>query len=118
MTNAEAISLIEIAIAEVEWEYPISYAAAFDKAIEALRAQPENTISLPCKVGDTVFGIKRVGRGLKVVKGLVSEIYFVGDMEMVIVLRGYCRGKWNETIFGTKEEAEAELARRNGGAAE
>lgn len=36
MTNEEAIKIIEIARAEIEWEYPMDYAAAFDKAIEAL----------------------------------------------------------------------------------
>ena len=39
MTIKEAIKTIEIAIAEVEWIYPIDYAAAFDVAISALRAQ-------------------------------------------------------------------------------
>jgi len=39
MTNKEAIEIIEIAIKEVEWEYPMDYAAAFDIAIEALEKQ-------------------------------------------------------------------------------
>ena len=36
MTNKEAIEIIKAARAEVEWEYPMEYAAAFDKAIDAL----------------------------------------------------------------------------------
>ena len=36
MTNKEAIDIIKIARAEVEWEYPMNYAVAFDKAIKAL----------------------------------------------------------------------------------
>lgn len=36
MTNAQAIKLIKSAQAEVEWEYPMDYAAAFDLAIKAL----------------------------------------------------------------------------------
>ena len=36
MTNKEAIETIKIALAEVEWEYPMDYAAAFETAIEAL----------------------------------------------------------------------------------
>lgn len=36
MTNEEAIKIIEIARAEVEWEYPMDYAAAFDRALKAL----------------------------------------------------------------------------------
>ena len=40
MTREEAIEIIKIARAEVEWEYPMDYAAAFDKAIEALEQEP------------------------------------------------------------------------------
>ena len=38
--NQDAIRIIKTAIAEVEWEYPMDYAAAFDKAIEALEQEP------------------------------------------------------------------------------
>ena len=36
MINKEAIKVIEIAIAEVEWDYPLDYAVAFETAIKAL----------------------------------------------------------------------------------
>ena len=36
MKPQEAIETIKIALAEVEWEYPMDYAAAFETAIEAL----------------------------------------------------------------------------------
>lgn len=36
MNNQEAIEIIKIAVAEVEWNYPMEYAAAFDMAIGAL----------------------------------------------------------------------------------
>ena len=36
MTNQEAIDIIKTAIAQVEWDYPMDYAAAFDMAIKAL----------------------------------------------------------------------------------
>lgn len=36
MTHQEAIETIKIAIAEVEWYYPMEYAIAFESAIEAL----------------------------------------------------------------------------------
>ena len=42
----EAIKTIKIAIAEVEWNYPMDYAIAFETAISALEKQipkkPEN----------------------------------------------------------------------------
>ena len=36
MTIREAIEIIKVAQAEVEWEYPMDYAAAFDVAIECM----------------------------------------------------------------------------------
>ena len=39
MTAEEAIKTIQVAIAEVEWEYPMEYAIAFETAIEALEKQ-------------------------------------------------------------------------------
>ena len=39
MTAEEAIKTIQVAIAEVEWEYPLDYSVAFETAIEALEKQ-------------------------------------------------------------------------------
>ena len=39
MTNKEAIGIMKIAISEVEWDYPMDYAVAFEMAIEALEKQ-------------------------------------------------------------------------------
>ena len=39
MTSEEAIKTIQVAIAEVEWEYPLDYSVAFETAIEALEKQ-------------------------------------------------------------------------------
>ena len=39
MTAEEAIKTIQVAIAEVEWEYPLDYSIAFKTAIEALEKQ-------------------------------------------------------------------------------
>jgi hypothetical protein len=41
MNIDEAIKTIETARAEVEWEYPLDYAAAFDVALRALKKQKE-----------------------------------------------------------------------------
>jgi formamidopyrimidine-DNA glycosylase len=49
MTPQEAIEIIKIAIAEVEWNYPMDYAVAFEKAIEALEKQiPKKPKTLYC----------------------------------------------------------------------
>ena len=39
MKPQEAIEIMKIAISEVEWEYPMDYAAAFEMAIEAIEKQ-------------------------------------------------------------------------------
>lgn len=42
MTNKDAIETINIAIAEVEWDYPMDYTVAFEMAIDALERQMQN----------------------------------------------------------------------------
>lgn len=37
MTNKQAIETIKMALAEVEWNYPMEYAVAFEKAIKSLK---------------------------------------------------------------------------------
>ena len=39
MKPEEAIEIIKIAIAEVEWNYPMDYAAAFEEAVNVLEKQ-------------------------------------------------------------------------------
>ena len=45
MTNKEAIETINIAIAEVEWNYPMDYTVAFEMAVDALEKQKWNKTS-------------------------------------------------------------------------
>lgn len=40
MTRKEIAETLRLAIAEVEWNYPIDYAAAFDRAIDVLGQEP------------------------------------------------------------------------------
>lgn len=41
MTNNEAIETLKVAKSEIEWEYPMDYQIALDKAIEALEQKPD-----------------------------------------------------------------------------
>ena len=56
MTNQEAIDTIKTAIAQVEWEYPMDYAAAFDMAIKALEKRIPKPIKQPMDVGSHLMG--------------------------------------------------------------
>lgn len=42
MTNQEAIEVIKVAQAQIEWDLPLDYATAFDMAIEALKCMSLN----------------------------------------------------------------------------
>lgn len=48
MTKQDAIETIRMVIAQVEWEYPMNYTAAFEMAVEAL-SQPEIIRCKDCK---------------------------------------------------------------------
>lgn len=53
MTAEETISILKIAIAEVEWNYPMDYAVAIETAIQALEKQVPKKITAvnnPCHV--------------------------------------------------------------------
>ena len=66
MTAEEAIKTIQVAIAEVEWEYPLDYSVAFETAIEALEKQiPKKVTKSVCPSCKRIFlfrhGEKRKG---------------------------------------------------------
>ncbi len=46
MSYQKAIEIIKLAIAEVEWEYPMDYAVAFEKAIKALEYIDSHDINI------------------------------------------------------------------------
>lgn len=72
----------------------------------SFRSTPD-AVSLPCKIGDTVWGIRRFMGGTKrALKGKVSQMFYLPDMSLSITANGICSGKWGEKIFATKEEAE------------
>ena len=58
MKPQEAIGIMKIAISEVEWEYPMDYAAAFETAIEALEKQVPKK---PIEYEDKYYGCPTCG---------------------------------------------------------
>ena len=68
---------------------------------------------LPCKIGDTVWGI-RYHTGVPYIKqGVVSEMAYLDDMRLAIAVKFApkynTRGFWGVNIFATREECEAAL---------
>ena len=71
-------------------------------------AEQGKLIELPCKIGDTAYGIRRY-KGRIVKSGTVSEMFYNQDGELIIAIKNVCRGCWGKQIFRTREEAEAAL---------
>lgn len=61
MTDRKAIETIKIAIAEVEWEYPVEYAVAFQTAISALEERQERKKGCEYCTGELETGCNDCG---------------------------------------------------------
>lgn len=61
MTTKEIIETLEIAKAEVEWNYPLDYAIAFDEAVKILEKEIPIKIHKMVKFENIVFGRCRCG---------------------------------------------------------
>lgn len=73
-----------------------------------------DVVELPCKIGDRVWAIRNY-KGVKIPKeGIVSQMFFSDDMELVICVKSAARGLWGKTVFATEEEAAAAIAQRKG----
>ena len=79
----------------------------------AINEQP--TVNpLPCKIGDTVWTTKNYWGTIHIKSGVVSEMFYLDDMRLAIVVKDTRRGFWGKDIFATYEECAAEMERRRG----
>lgn len=68
------------------------------------------TREIPCKIGDDVFAIQNFKGTKHIMKGKISEMFFVGEeMDLCIVVHNIRRGYWGKDIFDTYEKAEEYL---------
>ena len=85
MTPEEAIRTIKAAQAEVEWEYPMEYAAAFDMAISALEKQIPKKVRITtstkrCSVcGRQLSGIGNIQPERNYCQGCGQKICWEGE---------------------------------------
>lgn len=61
---------------------------------------------LPCEIGAKVWTIKNYHGVHKAVAGIVSEMYFIENMTLTIVVKGVACGQWGKDVFATQEECE------------
>ena len=76
--------------------------------------QKPDSFELPCRIGDRVWAIRNYKGFLNPKEGIVSQMFFSDNMDLVICVKFEARGLWGKTVFATKEEAQAEIARRKG----
>ena len=73
-----------------------------------------DAVVLPCRIGDSVWGIRKHNRGKEVKQGTVYQMFFGEHMQLCLCVKNVCRGEWGKNVFATKEEAEAALAKMDG----
>ena len=82
------------------------------KLIPCKDATNQYVFHIPCLIGDTVWGFKKINNKPVIVQGKVSEITFVGpDMDVCIVIYKKIRGRWGVNIFETRAEVEDALSK-------
>ena len=60
-------------------------------------------VEVPCKIGDEVWINRYLHSKLLPQKGIVSEMKFLPNMELQIVVKYVGRGRWGKDIFATPE---------------
>ena len=79
-----------------------------DEVLRAIDSAPTvDAVSVPCRMGDEVWGLKKYRSRLIPEEGVVYQMYFGDDMRLCICVKNVCRGEWGKNVFATKEEAEA-----------
>lgn len=73
-----------------------------------------DAVEVPCKIGDFVWAIRNYKGKKYPQRGIVSDMYFLKDMSLQIVVKYVARGKWGETVFATDKEAYAAIGERKG----
>lgn len=66
---------------------------------------------LPCKIGDRVWAIRSYNGSKHPQEGIVSEMYFLPDMTLQIVVKHVARGIFGKTIFHTLHETQEAIDR-------
>ena len=99
--------------------YECCYACLAKKlTAKGYRKQSENTVELPCKVGDTVYRLKkRNGVWCILPREVVSLTYRLDHLYRVVwEVFSTEMDVLGKTVFLTKEKAEEALAKMKGGA--
>ena len=76
--------------------------------------QDGRLVVLPCKVGDDVWFVRKFGKGQCIKRAKVSCINIDFRGEVFVSARRISGGYIGKTVFMTREEAEAAMAKKGG----
>ena len=106
ISRKEALDEVDIAI-DCFWHHEV-IRKAYKYLMRNIKALPAvDAVVLPCKIGDKVWCIRGIGNKLYVKDGIVGEVFFNSNMELVISVKHILKGKWGQDVFASKAEAEA-----------
>lgn len=77
--------------------------------INIIKTEPTAYEAPPLKIGDTAWAIRKYKGATYAQQGIVNEMFYNKNMELVIVVKNIARGLFGEKVFATKEEAEQAL---------
>ena len=85
----------------------------YDKVLKCIAEAPTvDAVELPCKIGDFVWAIRSYKGKKHPQRGIVSDMFYMNDMTLQIVVKHVARGKWGETVFATDKEAYEAIGER------
>lgn len=65
---------------------------------------------LPCRIGDMAYAIRNYRGAYHVQQGVISDMFYSDEMQLVVVIRHIARGIVGRSVFLTREAAEAAIA--------
>lgn len=95
----------------------VAYGDIVDKLADYEEREQSGELQMvPCKIGDTVWAIRRYRDGARVAqRGIVSAMCYLDDMSLAITVKGVCRGEWGKRVFPTRIDAELAMRKERGG---
>ena len=83
---------------------------ALSKLYEYEEGEAQKKIaSLPLKIGDQAWGIRNFHGCRRAQLGIVHEMFFDHNLNLVIAVTCICRGVYGKTVFSSKEDCEAAI---------
>ena len=78
-------------------------------ALTQQEEEKSSCISLPCKIGDTVYLIRQYYHEKRIIAGMIHGMQLTHEGKIMIWAYGVGKGELGEAVFLTREEAEEKV---------